>query len=109
MDSGARSYCEAMGVYRVYRATFQGQEERRWRGPGEERKLQGRLVLGSGTRHSGITGLIFPRADNEVLKLGSAEESSFLFWVRSVDPGDSRWLGPAAGMAASLPCSFWFF
>lgn len=42
VDSGARSVCETHGMYR---AIFQGREEKKWREIGEERKLQAKLFL----------------------------------------------------------------
>lgn len=42
VDSGARSVCETRAMYR---AIFQGQEEKKWSELGEERKLQVKLFL----------------------------------------------------------------
>lgn len=71
VDSGARSYCETVGVNR---AIFQesGEVEREL---GEGRKLQGKLVLGSKHETFWHCWPHFLWADSKVLQLVSTGQS----------------------------------
>lgn len=72
VDSGARSYCETIGVNR---AIFQESGEEVERELGEERKLQGKLVLGSKHETFWYCWPHFLGADSKGLQLVSTGES----------------------------------